>query len=173
MAFAVCTALDEIGSVAVLVGGSAATYYAPTRYQSRDADFVITFRSDKHDESKAISSIGFVEKQGVYRHPSSKYTVEFLPAPLAVAGDIITAYATVRRGIETLHVLHRADVVRDRLAAFYHWDDRSALRTAVDVALTGPLDLDAIRAWSGAEGASDKFDEFATACTDLPPSRGG
>jgi len=34
VAFAACTALDRAGEVAVLCGGSAATYYAPEAYQS-------------------------------------------------------------------------------------------------------------------------------------------
>jgi hypothetical protein len=41
--FAVCTALQNAGTIAVLTGGSAATYYAPAAYQSRDADFIIKF----------------------------------------------------------------------------------------------------------------------------------
>jgi hypothetical protein len=44
--FAACTALERAGTVAVLTGGSAATYYAPEAYQSGDADFIITFSSD-------------------------------------------------------------------------------------------------------------------------------
>jgi hypothetical protein len=42
VAFAVCSALDRIGERAVLCGGSAATYYAPDAYQSRDLDFVLS-----------------------------------------------------------------------------------------------------------------------------------
>lgn len=44
--FTVCTALAHVGTNAVLAGGSAATYYAPHAYQSRDADFIVTFSSD-------------------------------------------------------------------------------------------------------------------------------
>ena len=43
VAFAVCTALHTNGGVAVLTGGSAATYYAPDAYQSRDLDFLHAF----------------------------------------------------------------------------------------------------------------------------------
>jgi hypothetical protein len=37
VAFAVCTALERAGEYAVLVGGSAATYYAPEAYESRES----------------------------------------------------------------------------------------------------------------------------------------
>lgn len=44
VAFAVCTALHRAGYTSVLTGGSAATFYAPTAYQSKDLDFVITLQ---------------------------------------------------------------------------------------------------------------------------------
>jgi hypothetical protein len=47
VAFAVCTALEHGGIRAVLTGGSAATYWAPDVYQSRDADFVLNFGTDQ------------------------------------------------------------------------------------------------------------------------------
>jgi hypothetical protein len=57
IAFAVCTALERAGFVAVLTGGSAATFYAPDAYQSKDLDFVITLRGQAGEE--ALKAIGF------------------------------------------------------------------------------------------------------------------
>ena len=64
------------------------------------------------------------------------------------------------RGGDVLHVLSRTDVVCDRLARFYHWGDRSSLRTALDVAWSGAIDMKAIHEWSQGEGAAGKFEEF-------------
>jgi hypothetical protein len=44
VAFIVCTALERAGEPAVLCGGSAATFYAPEKYESRDLDFVLHLR---------------------------------------------------------------------------------------------------------------------------------
>lgn len=126
VAFAVCTALDQAGAVAVLVGGSAAAYYT-SRYRSHDADFVITF------------------------------------APLSA--DL--GGAVVRRTDEILHLYSRTDSVRDRLAAFYHWNDRGSLRSALYVARSGPIDIDLVQTWSHREGAARKFSEFAEALTAM------
>jgi len=46
VAFAVCTALDHAGERALLVGGSAATFYAPDAYQSSDCDFILALGPD-------------------------------------------------------------------------------------------------------------------------------
>jgi hypothetical protein len=58
--FAVCTALDRVGERAVLCGGSAATYYAPEAYQSRDLDFVLRFGARAKIVDEALRPLGFV-----------------------------------------------------------------------------------------------------------------
>lgn len=158
--FAVCTALKRAGTVAVLTGGSAATYYAPATYQSRDADFIITFSSDTRRAGEAIRNLGYRDIGGTYHHDKNLFTLEFPPGPLAIGGDIVRSYETVARDNEILYVLSRTDCVRDRLAAFYFFSDRSALAAATAVAHGGAIDLASIRRWSLKEGESQRFSEF-------------
>ena len=61
--------------------------------------------------------------------------------------------------------------VMDRLAAFYFWKDRQALDQAIAVAGFHPIDLDAVRRWSQAEGQDASFDEFARIASRLIVSR--
>jgi hypothetical protein len=145
----------------VLTGGSAATYYAPESYQSDDADFIIIFSSDPRGAGDAIKELGYREIGGTYHHAKNTFTVEFPPGPLAIGSDVIRTYETVRRGDEILYVLSRTDCVRDRLAAFYFFNDRSALAAAVAVAGGGAVDLTAIHQWSLKEGQAERFAEFA------------
>ncbi len=166
--FAVCTALERAGTVAVLTGGSAATYYAAESYQSRDADFVIQFSANRSHAGQAMRDLGYREIGGTYHHGSNPFTVEFPPGPLAIGGDLIRAHETVTRADEILHVLSRTDSVRDRLAAFYFYSDRSALAAAVGVARSGPVDLAAVQRWSAKEGEPAKFLEFREAVGGAP-----
>ncbi|HEX3671779.1 MAG TPA: hypothetical protein VHT92_08780 [Candidatus Cybelea sp.] len=161
--FAVCTSLEQAGTVAVLTGGSAATYYAPASYQSGDADFIIRFSSDLGRAGDAIRALGYREVGGTYHHATNIFTVEFPPGPLAIGGDIVRSYETVTRDDEILYVLSRTDCVRDRLAAFYFFSDRSALAAAVAVATSGPIDFAAIQRWSLREGEAQRFAEFSEA----------
>ncbi len=148
VAFAVCTVLQHAGTVAVLTGGSAATYYAPESCQSGDADFIITFQSDPARAGDAVRSLGYREFGGIYHHDENLLTLEFPRGPLAVGDDLISSYDTVRRRDEVLHVISRTDSVRDRLIWFYVYTDRSALAAAVAVASSGPVDLALIERWS-------------------------
>ena len=58
VAFAICTALDRAGVRAVLVGGSAATFYAGA-YQSYDIDFVLTSNPLGAKTREAVEALGF------------------------------------------------------------------------------------------------------------------
>ena len=135
MAFAVCTALDRIGERALLVGGSAATFYAPEAYQSQDCDFILTFGSEARDITRALETIGFSRTvHGMFAHPDIVYTVEFPIGPASIGIDLIEEYATVRREDEVLYVYTPTDVVRDRLMHYWAWGDFPALSVALDIA---------------------------------------
>jgi hypothetical protein len=167
VAFAVCTQLAKRGLDAVLVGGSAATFYAPEAYQSFDADFVAQFAPNPENTAtlvKVMAELGY-ELDGnmfVHRH-GNVFTVEFPKGPLQVGGDLVKNYKTVKRDDQTLHVVSATDCVRDRLCAFYFWNDRSSLDTAINVAHAAPdqVDLELIEKWSAREGEPGKFAEFS------------
>jgi hypothetical protein len=57
-------------------------------------------------------------------------------------------------------MLSATDSCRDRLAAFYHWGDRQSLTVAAWIAVRNRVNVGALRRWSAAEGAADRFVEF-------------
>lgn len=152
VAFAVGTALDRDGIDAVLCGGSAATFYAPEAYQSEDLDFVLTFDSDGSAVKSALSHLGYAFKDSMFVHPESHFTVEFPKGPLAIGAEVVTKFETMRDGDLVLHVVSATDVVRDRLNKYAAWDDLSALRAAVGVALEADVDLSEVRSFMHREG---------------------
>lgn len=162
IAFEICTALDAHGVQCVLTGGSAATFYTDG-YRSHDIDFVITLGWGSPAAEQSLNRLGFTKKGQQYAHATSPFTVDFPPGPPAIGADILSTWETVRKGGLLLRVLSRTDSVRDRLAGFFYWDDRSNLQTAVLVAKSGAVDYDLIREWSRREGASSKFEQFIRA----------
>lgn len=60
----------------------------------------------------------------------------------------------------TLRLLSPTDCVKDRLAAFYHWNDRQCLQQAVWVAQERKVDWKEVERWSMQEGEQDKFNVF-------------
>jgi hypothetical protein len=162
VAFAVGTALDRAGIQAVMCGGSAATFYAPEVYQSEDLDFVLTFSGEGAAVINALPTLGYSFANGMFTHPESHFTVEFPKGPLAIGAEKVNRFDTVHGGQRVLHVITPTDTVCDRLNKFAAWDDFSALRAAVGVALATDADLQDVRTFMQREGRGvfrRRFDE--------------
>jgi len=161
-AFAVCSALDEAGITAVLTGGSAATVYAPHAYQSRDLDFIVELRARGSNANEALISLGYQLEVDHYLHNENPLILEFPSGPLAVGGDLIREWDTLRKEDYLLHIINPTDSCRDRLAGFLFWNDRGSLEQAVAVAAaqTPRVNLEAIRSWCNSESRLEKFMEF-------------
>jgi hypothetical protein len=156
VAFHVCTALEGASVTAVLTGGSAATFYAPDAYQSRDIDFVITVWAPNAE--RALLDAGFTRDIDCYVHPDTVFPIEFPQGPLMVGDDHIRTWNTVRRDSEVLNVLTPTDSCRDRLAAFLFWNDFSGLEQALSVCRArSDVDLDAVRSWCRRTGHLKKW----------------
>lgn len=162
VAFVVCTALSKGGVEAVLTGGSAATVYAPTAYQSRDLDFIVQFRAPQGNPNEILRSLGYRMLRDHYEHSDNSLVVEFPRGPLAVGRDLIREWDTLREGDMLLHIIKPTDSCRDRLAGFLFWNDRGSLDQAVAVAraCAAMVDVGAIRRWCASEGKRDAFEEF-------------
>jgi hypothetical protein len=57
-------------------------------------------------------------------------------------------------------LLSPTDCVKDRLAAFFHWNDRQSLEQAVLVGKAQKIDMDDVGGWSKSEGNEEKFRVF-------------
>ena len=160
VAACVATALSAGGIRGVLTGGACATLYTRGVYQSSDLDFVIQSAATRSQLDAAMREIGFERQGDQYVHPATPFFVEFPPGPLAIGGDfrIQPVEYSIRR--RTVLALSATDSCRDRLAAFYFWNDRQSLRTAVQIAARQTVDLDLVRVWSIEEGHRAGFEEF-------------
>ncbi|HNM37262.1 MAG TPA: hypothetical protein PKI33_09370, partial [Anaerolineales bacterium] len=62
--------------------------------------------------------------------------------------------------IGTLRVLSPTDCVKDRLCAFYFWNDLQGLEQATLVTKSQKVDLKEIKRWSKVEGKVKEFKAF-------------
>ena len=59
-----------------------------------------------------------------------------------------------------LRLLTPTDAIKDRLAAYYHWNSERTLEQALWIAQKNSFDMDNIKQWSAKEGMNDKFEIF-------------
>lgn len=156
----VSTTLEAAGISAVLSGGAVVSIYTDNEYQSGDLDFISSASMDRI--AKAIGSLGFVRKGRMFSHPGTSLYVEFPAGPLAIGDQLIrpTDVARMQTPAGTIRLLTPTQCVMDRLAAYFHWNDRQSLDQAVMVALSQSVSLSRVEKWATREKAGEKFATF-------------
>ncbi|MHB8178868.1 MAG: hypothetical protein ACYDA5_07865 [Vulcanimicrobiaceae bacterium] len=164
--FVAAHALRICGINSVLTGGGAAAIYAPQKYFSYDADFILDNDDSLAAVANALAPLGFVweHRSRIFSHPSSQFTIDFPKGPLAIASDYVRETATLTRGELQLRILTITDCIRDRLTHFYYWGDYTALDAAINVAAAHIHEVndELIRTWTAREGHEHtaKYEEF-------------
>jgi len=157
---AVSRALRIAGIRAVLTGGASASIHSDGDYLSHDLDYILQNRVTQKQLDDAMATVGFARSHDKYLHSESAFFVEFPRGPLAIGDDDLVNPVEVRVGNTPVLTLSATDACRDRLAAFYHWQDLQSLETALKIARRRTVDLSQIRRWSEKEGKSPQFIEF-------------
>ncbi|OGC23220.1 hypothetical protein A2291_08250 [candidate division WOR-1 bacterium RIFOXYB2_FULL_42_35] len=156
--------LKEHGIDAVLTGGAAVTIYSDNRYQSLDLDFVANAVEYQPKEiNTAMAELDFeLQTEGFFEHVDCPYVVEFIQPPLAVGQEPVKKIVTLKTKRGNFRILSTTDCVKDRLAAYYHWNDLQSLDQALMVARRHKVDLKEIKRWSKVEGHLKKCQKFYT-----------
>lgn len=152
--------LNENGINALIVGGACVSIYTKNRYLSSDIDFIS--HASLKDISKALAELGL--KRESSRHFERKgclFFMEFVAPPAAIGEDPVKETAKLRTRYGMIELLTPTDSTKDRLAAYYHWNDHQALEQAVMVAKAQKVNLREIGRWSAKEGQKVKYHAFA------------
>jgi len=162
LAAIVANHLELHGIEVVLVGGLAVELYSKNIYLTKDIDMVnINYQPPQvmHD---AMAMLGFTKVGRVYENTSTKITIEFPSAPLTVGEDVIKETTTVTVNGGKIPILHALDIVKDRLAAYFHWQDKPALAQALTVMLCHGINTIDIKSFCENEGAGEEYHFITT-----------
>jgi hypothetical protein len=163
LAAMVCQALADAGITVTLTGGGCVAIWSEGKYVSRDLDFIEEGPVPRRRVKAVLEGLGFEERKKYYVHPASEFFVEFPTGPLMVGDERIETVERRDTSTGSLRLLSPTDCVKDRLAAFFHWNDRQALAQALLVARAQAVDIKEIRRWSKAEGEIADFESFYAA----------
>jgi hypothetical protein len=156
LALMVSAELRNCNIDAVLVGGACVSIYSRNKYLSMDLDYISP--ATIKELTPVMKKLGF--HQGSGRHferPGCRFFIEFPPGPIAIGTEMpIKEFKTIQK----LVLLTPTDCVKDRLSAYYHWNDPQSLDQALKVAQAQPIDLKKIAKWSENEKAMVKFHRF-------------
>lgn len=150
--------LRKRGIETVLVGGACVTIYSENLYQSYDLDY-ITYE-DMKKVKRVLKELGFEEKQKYFKHKECPWFIEFVSPPVAVGNESVQVFNRVKTPLGTIEMLRPVDSVKDRLASFYHWDDKQGLAQAISICREQTVNLKEVKEWSQREGHDKKFQIF-------------
>jgi len=112
----------------------------------------------------AMQRIGFRLTPGhFFAHERSPFTVDFVPSPVAIGGDVISEFATVSTAQGDVRVLHVEDVVADRLNKYVCYADQDSFGVAVAVARSKKVSLDQVAAFIKRQAVGVMADPFNAA----------
>jgi hypothetical protein len=142
----------------VLTGGSAVAIYSLDKYVSNDLNFVVEGFARRSRIEAAMEALGFQQVGRHFEHPEAETLVEFPGGPLSVGKQPVGRIESLDYDTGTLRIISPTDCVKDRLAAYYYWNDRQSLEQAVLVAGEHKIDFDEVSDWSRKEGMLEAFE---------------
>ena len=156
----VCSSLKEVGIITTLSGGFCTEIYSCGEYTSMDIDLINQYNESHKLIVKTMKQLGFMQDGRYFYHDDAEYAIEFPSGPPAVGDELITDVAEIQTDAGVLRLLTPTDAIKDRLAAYYHWNSERTLEQALWIAQKNSFDMDSIKQWSDKEGMNDKFEIF-------------
>lgn len=156
----VCTKLEEKNIHVVLSGGSCVEIYSKGDYTSYDIDLVNRYNEAFFKIKTIMEDLGFQEEGKYFIYPNTNFFIEFPSGPLGVGDAPVIKVDEIGTKFGTLKLLTATDCIKDRLAAYYHWDDEQSLTQAIWVAQQNKINFDELKKWSKIEKSMDKYNNF-------------
>lgn len=144
----------------VLSGGATVSLYSSNKYVSKDVDLINVGFAKRSKVRAVMEDAGFREKGRYFEHPDTKFLIEFPDGPLSVGEEPVKEISEIKLATGRLRVISPTDCVKDRLCAFYFWNDQQGLAQAVLVAKNQKVDLEEVKRWSKVEGKAKEFEVF-------------
>ncbi|NOH01498.1 MAG: hypothetical protein HND47_05745 [Chloroflexi bacterium] len=144
----------------VLSGGGAVSFYTSNKYVSKDLDLINTGFAKWSRIKSVMKRLGFNEQGRYFVNPETAYFVEFPDGPLSVGEEPVNEVSEFELATGVLKILSPTDCVKDRLCAFYFWNDHQGLEQAVLVAKSQSVNLKEIKRWSKVEGKEKEYGTF-------------
>lgn len=152
--------LQKEGISVVLSGGSAVSFYCDNKYVSKDLDLINTNFAKRSDIKVMMEKIGFHEKGRYFVNPETQFLIEFPQGPLSVGEEPVKVIDEFELDTGTLRIISATDCVKDRLCAYYFWNDQQGLTQAILVSKSQRVDLKEIKRWSKVEDKEQEFEVF-------------
>lgn len=143
----------------VLVGGACVSLYSDNQYMSYDIDLITD--SPLREIIPVLKELGFKNIGGrIFENPQCKFLIDFPAPPVSIGDGPVSKFNNLSTRFGTICLLTPTDCIKDRLAAYFFWNDQQSLDQAVMVAKKNKVYLSEIKKWAEKQGETEKYDVF-------------
>ena len=143
----------------VLVGGACVSLYSNNKYTSYDIDLITDSPIKKI--IPVLEKLGFKNKGSrLFENPQCKFLIDFPAPPVSIGDEPLSEFNYLKTRFGTICLLTPEDCVKDRLAAYFFWNDLQSLDQAVMVAKRNKIYLPEIKKWAERLGELEKYNFF-------------
>jgi hypothetical protein len=163
----ICDYLNKNGIECTLTGGACVSIYSDNKYRSADLDFIEKISYPRKKIIDFMLKIGFVEKNRYFVNPETYWYVEFPTGPLSIGSEPVREIFEIKYPTGLLRIISPTECVKDRLAAYYFWDDLQAFEQAILVSSDNNINFNEIERWSEIENSLTKYLIFQSKITQM------
>jgi len=148
--------LKKNGIEVVLVGGGCVSIYSYNKYLSQDVDLITETPLKKI--AIVMKELGFesdTKGSRLFENQDCDYLIDFVPPPPAIIDEPINDLNNIKTPNGSFNLLTPYDCVRDRLCAYFYWNDLQSLEQAVMVAQRNKINLSKLRKWAIKQGEEE------------------
>ncbi len=135
-------------------------FFQKNKYQSYDLDFIERYSSNRKKISNVMIELGFFEENRYFKHKDTNYFVEFPSGPLSIGSEPVKEIEELSFSTGILLIISATECVKDRLAAYFYWDDKQSLEQALLVSKENKINYQEIQRWLESEGLREKWLEI-------------
>jgi len=102
--------------------------------------------------------IGFKRDGRLFRNQDCLFILDFPAPPVGIGKECpIKKFKNIKTGKGVIKMLSPTDSVKDRLAAYFYWNDPQSLEQAIMIAAIRKIDVKDIEKWVRNEGKSGEY----------------
>ena len=151
--------LQKNGIEVVLVGGACVSLYTDNKYASYDIDLITD--SPIRKIIPVLEELGFKNTGGrLFKNPQCKFLIDFPAPPISLGDEPLSKFNYLKTRFGTICLLTPTDCIKDRLTAYFFWNDQQSLDQAIMVAKRNKIHLSEIKKWSEKQGEIEKYEVF-------------
>jgi len=108
-----------------------------------------------------LEELGFKNTGGrLFKNPECEFLVDFPAPPVSVGDGPVSEFKNLNTRFGTICLLTPTDCIKDRLAAYFFWNDNQSFDQAIMVAKKNKINLPEIKKWAGKQDEMEKYEFF-------------